>query len=87
MDQWASVFELGKYSNGTFATAKVRGDETEEKGTITMIGDGDSAIAAELSEMPISCITRTREEAPLWNWWKARFSQESQSWMTTNLDD
>jgi len=43
------VFEIETFSKGTFAIAKVMGDETESNGMLTIIGGGDSASAAEKS--------------------------------------
>ena len=42
------VFEIPTYSAGTYAIAKVMGDETE-RGMMSIIGGGDSASAAEKS--------------------------------------
>lgn len=39
---------MNAFSVGTFAVAKVMGDETESNSMITIIGGGDSASAAEL---------------------------------------
>lgn len=43
------VFEIDTFSTGTFAIAKVMGDETEKNGMLSIIGGGDSASAAELA--------------------------------------
>lgn len=42
------VFEIQTYSAGTFSIAQTMGDETKNKGMISVIGGGDSASAAEL---------------------------------------
>jgi phosphoglycerate kinase len=43
------VFEFEKFSKGTFALVNIMADLTKEKGTITVIGGGDSVAATEQS--------------------------------------
>jgi phosphoglycerate kinase len=43
------VFEFEKFSKGTFALINIMADMTKEKGTITVIGGGDSVAATEQS--------------------------------------
>ncbi|KAL3934688.1 MAG: hypothetical protein SGBAC_009648 [Bacillariaceae sp.] len=43
------VFEFDKFSKGTFALVNMMADFTKEKGTITVIGGGDSVAATEQS--------------------------------------
>jgi phosphoglycerate kinase len=43
------VFEFEKFSKGTFALINIMADLTKEKGTITVIGGGDSVAATEQS--------------------------------------
>ncbi|CAJ1945622.1 unnamed protein product [Cylindrotheca closterium] len=43
------VFEIEQFSKGTFALINIMADLTKEKGTITVIGGGDSVAATEQS--------------------------------------
>jgi phosphoglycerate kinase len=43
------VFEMPNFAKGTFAIAELLAKLTQEKGTKTIIGGGDSAAAAEQS--------------------------------------
>lgn len=43
------VFEIEKFATGTFALVNIMADLTKEKGTITVIGGGDSVAATEQS--------------------------------------
>jgi phosphoglycerate kinase len=43
------VFEIPTYSTGTFVVAKAMGDETQDRGLVSIIGGGASAISARMS--------------------------------------
>merc|ERR1711966_70649 len=43
------VFEIGKFSKGTFGIVDILADITKENGAITIIGGGDSVAACEQS--------------------------------------